>query len=410
MSKLIDKNESTYINIFYIFITIAVLFGLSPLLVSIFIISLFILTGISEDKVALLIIILFSFSLSWLSSLKIPEGDLKTYISIYKQAASNNYLSFLLIEKKDSLFYSITYYIYYISSGSSQFFIFFWYFFVQMNISIAIWKISKEFKILNSIILCSIALLFLIPEIYSLIGHIIRQFAALAVVLLAMSFYITKASNLKVFLILLVASFLHFSAMIFILLFLLSMYLEKKSNLVIVLLILITFLISFFNWPKYLSGHAEMFSSLVQLNYILSRLDSDLLRDNNGLLTWKSYLLIIFNIIVAYYYHLKVKKNSSSRKLLSFYLSLFLIVLLVSRIPLLYLRFSFYTYGLLGISLSLFLSVIKLKEKRILLSIGILLLSFRFTSGISNSVWSYDFPDNNPWYVSCLDIIMKYNY
>lgn len=283
-------------------------------------------------------------------SVKLPVGDLETYIEQYRYLGSLPGGSFSTFFGKDLFFYGMSKLIYELTYGDVKFFIFFWMFVFYFNINISLYLLMKNGFITYQSFFVSVFLICTSVMLMQLSSHLMRQFLACSFLVLSLILYILNKKNI-LFFVLLLMCFTHFSSSIFALFFF-DKILSKKISLVSFLLILVsTVIVSQINFLSFFSS-VLVEDSNIYTTHIVGSADGV---QNDGEVPFKVYLLSVIAIAMLYYL-VYLKNKIELYPLFNLTFILFVWFNLFIKVPLLWLRYSFYLYPFFFLIFSLLMS------------------------------------------------------
>lgn len=290
----------------------ALLFIFSPIISILFlyITSTRTRTRTKNAKNHLSILVFFlSFYLGLLNSTKEPISDLKNYISIFilhkdlsfLDIFSNNLFNF------EPLFLIFTYVLSQISLSHESVFIFtttfVGYYFIGISIIIICEKENLKPKDASILII----IFFLLPPLFNISAHLIRQFIASSIILLFIALFLkTKKRNWSIFI---AALTTHSSTLIFSLLFLPK---NKRYNSILSALLYSSIVLLSFLILISLSNHLTNFPVIGRLVNILNRHQSEIYEAGINFNTLPLFLSI--SLIAVLIYILTTKRLDKSRE------------------------------------------------------------------------------------------------
>ena len=179
--------------------------------------------GACVGIIAALVLFLFFINLS-----KAEESDLAHYASVLRSAKQMQYATFLDGFSRDYLFYSIVFALATIPGVTASFSIMLLPLAAYILLCVAIINLSRKRSLSARVYLPICVGMIVFPQLFSLSGHLVRQFLAAALVTCALS--IVNDRRVGGFLLVVVASLIHISAAAFVASFLLALILKSRFN------------------------------------------------------------------------------------------------------------------------------------------------------------------------------------
>lgn len=329
--------------------------------------------------------------LGYLNTLKLPESDLINYIEYFNNASRLDYVSYLLIEDKEYIFFTFIYILNKLLFANTPFFLITFTSICYGLILSSIYRLCKFWNInFEGFFLATICALFF-PNIFSLSAHLMRQFFAASII----CFYVVNIILLKnkylIIILIITAGLIHTSAFFF--LYILLFYGKKYEYSII--LKKITFLILFF---LTIALFQNVLISLPIIGYGFHRF----FNKENAI--WETerlnflQIFIQFFILVCSYFGLKIYYL----KFKNIYILFIWILILSVFIFLNYYnteiaaRFTFYIYFIFPFIHIFIYNLIKIDSKKASV-INLLMLQFYifwFVYKLINGVWIYSNLEN----------------
>ena len=283
--------------------------------------------------------------ISLVASIRFPVKDLAHYIDDFHEYGSYSFISFYDSVYKDHLFYYVSKLLFELGLTSDQGFTFFWAFVFYGLIIRSLYLFFKNNFLDKQQLIIVVLFLILSVEYLVLSTHLMRQFAASALlVYFVTSVMIQRRSSMS----LVGVGFLHFSTFVFVL-----MYPILKNKLTIrsfLVLGVFGFLIFGINLEA-----IGVFSLLgvPTLDLIINRvLEAGIVGTDNGDVSLKMYFISSIFLMVMFYL-IYFQNRYKYILIFNYMLFSFLIVIFTSDIPLLTLRFSFYQYPFYVLALAI---------------------------------------------------------
>lgn len=359
-------------------------FILNPML-GILICLLFIGTRKNKKQFVNLLIVFLSAFLGLINMTKTLESDLHDYYTFYESAQIYDFVEYLGLFGKEPLYYTINYLSKNLFDFSFSTFIFlvtgFSYFVFLKTIN----SISRSVKnnLTTSVLLLFSGIFFF--ELFSLSAHVVRQFLACMIILYFITLRIIE--NKTNYFLLISAILIHSTSLIF-LPFLFIPGLGKKLKWIYLIILIGGVSTLFIIINKYAAFFGN--TSIESINYIAGRVSSKELKDAIE----PSIIADIFNIIclcsILIRIYIYSEKSQNHLRLLNILLLFIIFVLSVRNQPLLYYRFTMYTYAILLILLPFLLNIFRQRFlSNLASSLILILLIIRFSTKFNNSVWTY---------------------
>ena len=370
-----------------LFFSLVILFLVSPILCG-FVSVILLFTYKNNYKCQAICLFFLSLLLGVLNSLKVPESDLLNYVTLFELVPDFNFYTYLVISGKEFVFNLLNYPLYYLTAGSFPIYLGIFTSVSYFILFYSILKMHKAVKLSNSAFLMSMGVAFLFPQLFSLSGHLLRQFLAGSLTCLFLVDYFFY--NKKGYFIILSAILIHTSSILFIIVitpFFRFNFFSLK-NLKYTFSYGILFLLLFYLTSKF---------EIPVLSYLIERASTTTKNDQFSSLSLVNFLLLGFNVGVTYLASLKMnmKANRSSiHSLFIINLVLLLFVLINFNNVEIALRFSFYGHFLFPITFYYVMNVFfssRLNEINLILMLFILFLFlFFFLFKIFYGYWTYN--------------------
>jgi EpsG family len=270
---------------------------------------------------------------------KTPLSDLLIYYDTYNELWLNDLGNITKTVNADFFFYYISAILAKISGGQQQLFVLFWstvtYFSYFLALSLFARSLSNyRKKILVGIVFYSV----FFGLNFSLSGHLVRQFAAVALLMYAIVLYSLEKRRYQLIFVLAVLS--HFSTLIFVLGFYLGKINKTKCSWILSILFGCSLLIGFFNLLDLIAplfGNSKEFFLLQEVSnkatFYVNKMDGEVsLRELLGMI-----------LLTALAFNIYIKDNSLGLKRFTIFFFLLIIFLVLMRgNDLLLLRYSYY--------------------------------------------------------------------
>lgn len=183
--------------------------------ISIFLFALILFSQYNSGKrIFYTFFFLLALYLGMINSTKVPESDLINYIDSYRNVKDSSFINYILIAGKEPAFFILNYIIFNLTGGSISLYLIIITSFSYFLFFIAIYKYFKAIKNNQHAIIFAILMAAFFPQLFSLSAHVMRQFLAASVVTYAIVqkiFY-----NKRVWPLLLLAVFIHSTAIFFV--------------------------------------------------------------------------------------------------------------------------------------------------------------------------------------------------
>ena len=318
---------------------------------------------------------------------KTPLSDLYIYYQTYNELWSKDLVNLTDTVTADFFFYLVSAILAKISGGQQQLFVLFWstttYFTYFLTLRLAVQRAPDyNKKILIGVVFYSLC----IGLSFSLSGHLVRQFAAVSLLLYSVILYSHNERSYWFFFGLAVLS--HFSTAIFVLYFFIGKMDKKNRTTIVIILFVISLIVGTFNLLNLLAPLVGSSNDLFLLHEI-SQKAAFYAEKMDGEVRTRELVGILLCSMLA----LKLYVYSKSRVIEKFLISYFLliIILLFTRgNDLLLLRYSFYYDLFAGFVLLFFASEHwELFYVRSFFYIIVLTAPIRFMRVISDGAWTY---------------------
>ncbi|MCH7414627.1 EpsG family protein [Belliella sp. R4-6] len=307
--------------------------------------------------------------LSFINTLKVPESDLINYVDDFNSIFDYGFIEYLILKGKEPLFYASNYIIFHLSNGSEFFFIFIYSFISYIFILNSLCLLQKLMKFDDYFLFFGLLILMLFPNLFSISAHLIRQFLASSMILLALMRYV--AIKKSPFVLLVAASLTHSTSLVFFLMYLPLMSKEIKVKNYFNLLLIVFIIYMLFN--IFFDKIIALFSSVPFVNYIILRMANKGQGIELESIGYLGLLLFLLNILL-FLVVLKRYKYNGLNLIFNLILFLTVFVLLNYQNTELALRFGFYLYFFFPISLYLFVGTVSFFNKKLLFNISLLFI------------------------------------
>lgn len=364
-----------------------VILFLSPILCGI--LSLyFIIVKYQNNFDTILAFVFLGLSFGCINVLKVPESDLLNYIEFYINAGKYDFINYLKIEDKEYLFFSLNYFSYYVLGGSFHIYLIIFtalcYFLLFYSVRI----LDKHLKFGKESYFLAIIVIVLFPNIFSISAHLMRQFLAASLLIVFLIKNIFEGDK-KSILFLVLSCLIHSSALLFIII-LLPFFNKRMSN-----TYMFIFLILSLGFGLILGRFSSLFEGVPVLGYGIQRFTE---RDNVHVTENLGYLTILLQGITVFLFYFGIKKyklNNFSRLYKLLYITLFLIIFILSNYQNTQMasRFNFYIYFLFPISIYFLYSILNIREKKSKNFFNLSLISlflFWFCFKLNYGTWKYE--------------------
>ncbi len=318
---------------------------------------------------------------------KMPTSDLLIYYSTYIQLWQNDVSMFTEIIHTDWFFYIISMGLSKVSDGNQQLFVLFWNIAIYFIYFIALDFFSRYLEKYNKKVVVGIVFYSLLIGLsFNLSGHLVRQFFAITLLMLAIVLY--EKNNIKSYLIFLLSFTSHFSTIIFVIGLFMQKINSQRIKFVVGLLLLGTFILGFYNLLDFIAPlfgkHSDV--SLIQEVSQKAELYID---QNDGEIGIRQVVGIVSLSLFAGYLYLKNSTDYLKRFLL-FYFVLIVILMATRNNNLLLLRYSFYFDFFANFLLIIFFTKYwNFLFSRLIFYVLIITAPIRFLRIINEGLWKY---------------------
>ncbi len=328
---------------------------------------------------------LVSLYLGFINSTKIPESDLITYKYQFLDAGTEPFIKYIFSYGKEPVFYAINYLVYHLTSGNFELYLIFLTFISYQFLFVSIYIYYRKIGSSDNLILFSIALAALFPELFSLSAHLLRQFLATSLLI----YYIVNLIFLKknYWPILIISIFTHTTVLFFVP-FIFIPYFKAKIKLRHFLGLLPVFVLLKLFFNRIVSVAATSPELPQFIRYGFERADTKTIA-NLGELPAIAYLMVIVLFLISLYF-IYIYKNTNDQivQFLNIFLILMVFVLFNSGNSEICVRYFFFIYFFFPFIFTLPFRFNRPEYRltRYPIMIGLL---FLFFNQISNGVWVY---------------------
>lgn len=407
ISSISRTNKST--TIFTLLLHLALFFTwiASPVL-SIVPIFLYLFFFSQSKTVQIFYFFLLATVPALINTTKTPVSDLLEYYLLYKSLYFTHVSQFFDEIQRDQFFYFVSMILSKGSNATNQVFIFFWttltYFFTFLSLSIfATYLENYNKKVLVGIVFFTL----LVGITFTISGHIVRQYAAAAFLLLGIVLLINK--NKTSFFLIFSAFFSHWSTFLYAGAFMLDRFKITHTNKVILIIVISTFIIGSSNILNLLTpyltvlqmGNSNEMSIMAEraINY------ADYVGD--GSLGFRQLLLLIVSSIIALYLYIVVS-NEKVKHMLFFIIFTLSIIMLVRNNPLLFLRYAMFLEFFFSFLLLIVLTKYwHIQYVRLFFYTGLFIAPIKFIRSLQGSNWTFVSNDYTILFNTVFDM---YNY
>jgi hypothetical protein len=360
---------------------VLLLFVLQPFLTLLLMVFLGLTKELTSRKFVYLIAFMGSCYLGLINTTKLPDSDLLNYLDWYRVAQNLHLVDYLTINPREPLYFISLYGIANLPFSSPQLFIFFSTLVSYFIFLIAIIRTSIHLGLREKLIIGLIILFLFFAPLFSLSAHLMRQFLAGTIIVLFFSEYII--SGKRKWLILLSAVLVHYSSIIFIPIVFLKKIRMFSSSISLVLCISALALMYFIS-----KGTAHLFNNIPVLGFVLDRISAE---DGAelGALSLQAILMALISAFISFLNIRCIRRPYASHELWVINLSVIAIVVIAlfaniqTQLSEIALRFFFYIYFLLGLSLPIYMASRKSSARflPVILLIEILFFAYKLQFG-----------------------------
>ena len=364
---------------------VLLLFVLQPFLTLFLMVFLGLTKELASRKFVYLIAFLGSCYLGLINTTKLPDSDLLNFLDWYRIAQNLHLVDYLILKSREPLYFISLYGIANIPFSSPQLFIFFSTLVSYFIFLIAIIRASIHLGLREKLIIGLIILFLFFAPLFSLSAHLMRQFLAGTIIVLFFSEYII--SGKRKWLILLSAVLVHYSSIIFVPIVFLKKIRMFSSSISIVLSL--SGLALMYSIAKVTS---PLFAKIPVLGFVFDRIAAQ----DGAELGALSLPTISFTFISAFMSFLNmryIRRPIASNGLWAINMSVIAIAVIAllaniqTQLSEIALRFFFYIYFLLGLSLPIYMASRKSSARflPVILLIEILFFAYKLQFG----EWAY---------------------
>ena len=332
-------------------------------------------------------VFLGSFFLSMINISKLPESDLLNYIEAFETAKDITLNEFLIINTREPLYYFLLYVSSHFLNFNETLFVFLSTLLPYLIFFSALIKLSDFLELDANLTIALITCLIFFPQLFSISGHLLRQFAASSLVIYLLVSLQISGKRKPIYA--LSAFFIHFSSIIIICL----SYIKKTkmfTNSLLYFLYLLFFIISI----QILIAISAFLEEIPVFGIIFGRINNleGAKLESFNLLNYIFIALLLFMAIFNLYFE-KKKNLHDSWVINNIGISISAMVFIFSLIPELSelaIRIFFYLYFLISIILFYFITYIKkYKFVREAMQILAMLMMIAFFYSLEYGVWTY---------------------
>lgn len=376
----------------YVLKLLVVAFFLPPMLSLLYAIYAFWKGRRNDMKPYLTLFVIFASYMAVMNAGKMPTSDQSNYWAVYMQIpkegllwAMNHIYGFRDATNGKEFMNGIYNYVgYYLTGGCYGLYIYINTFLMYMPFYYCIYKMFEGQKNAKAAVLCGVLCLSFFNQFFLLTVHLQRQFIAYSIIIYLMTL---KASTGKTnILLILVAFFTHTTTILFVPFLYLDLFYKRMSPqrmlIIGVLVVGALFVLS------HSVGSDDLNEETNALNYSLQRIKNAGEDD----VKFKPLEFLLFNIpmvFIALTRMFRKKQRPIEYVVYNTYILLFFFVMSMTGNELVQYRYSFFTYGYLGMIMPMFCF-----EKRKITSVFYPFVSLvfvaRFYLTFDNTSWTYD--------------------
>ncbi|WP_299708107.1 EpsG family protein [uncultured Pontibacter sp.] len=335
--------------------------------------------------------VLMSLLIGIINSGKVLDSDFLNYYDSFINVENMTFIEYIYSMNKEPFFFLYNYIAYYLFFGNFDIYIVATTTIGYTFMCHALIRCHSLLKSSNVYLFIAIFILFLFPNIFSLSAHLIRQFLAMSILLILTVEFVFYAKNKYSYFI--SSMLIHTSSVIFGLIYIIKITNGARFKLYIAIVITFLIITIFIKFPLILGN---LSFNNVFLDYGITRLQNiDKQFVDLESLNISSYIMFIFIVVIFYIFWKEYSINIKNSYIL-FFISIVLLFFIAinhgnTEISL---RFSFYFYSLLPLSIYLFLSLVDIKIVRLypLMSFSIIFLFLLpwFLYKLLNGAWVYN--------------------
>jgi hypothetical protein len=270
---------------------------------------------------------------------KMPSSDLLQYYFMYMNLWTTDFSDFFDNVHSDWFFYIISMGLSRVADGNQQIFVLFWTIATYFIYFITLEVFAKNLESYNKKVVVGIVFYSLLIGLsFSLSGHLVRQFFAVTLLMLAIVLYAKK--NKKSYILFLISFLSHISTVIFTFALLIGKIRPQRIGLMIGLLLFGTFILGFYNLLDIVVPLLANQSDVSLIQEVSQKAEIYIDKNDGEIGIRQVAEIILLSFFAGYLYF----KNSSSyiKIFLLFYFVLIAILMATRNNNLLLLRYSFY--------------------------------------------------------------------
>lgn len=326
---------------------------------------------------------------------RVAESDLEVYYSVFTRFNANDLASVFDYSAIDLFFYYTTFFVAKLANGYTPIFSLFWSTFTYFTISIALFEFNKVLSPgKKSAVIAIIFYTIFVGIEFSLADHLVRQYVALSLSMLAIA---KLCQGKKSYIIYFVLAFMsHYSTIVFLPLILISLLKKKTATILMISLAVLFFLVGRTNLLDYLplsqsDSQSAAVATIVDKASVYANFEFESL-STRRIIEESLYVLIC----VYLFFKINATKDGSKSgtdnkgvyRFFVIFISFAIYILLIRNNNLLLLRYFFYFYFL-----STFLLLILFRGKNyfafLFMLFAVVTTPYRFLTSIVTGGFKY---------------------
>lgn len=333
--------------------------------------------------------ILASLALGIVNAGKIVESDLVNYKNWFNEVPNYSFYEYILHQGKEPLFFGLNYILYMLTLGNFGVYLISFTSLSYAIMAYSLIRVHTFFGAPSVALTCSMIVLFLFPNLFSLSAHLMRQFLAGAIItLFCVEFVFYRKRS---FLLFLSAVLIHTTSLIFGAVYLLNLARRNRFFMYMAVAFVLALVLLLINYPIILN-----FISLDSdfLAYSLQRLDN--LENSTvdlGRLSLLMYAIMVV-VVLSFYTVINYGSKNDVSVLIGLFLLLALFVFISRDNSEVAVRFSFYFYSFLPMATYFLIAslppAVVLKHRVAMVSVSFISLASYFGLKLVDGVWTYE--------------------
>lgn len=346
-----------------------------------------------------ILFVLLAVTLALLNYTRTPTSDLAEYYLLFDSLNGTNIIDFFTYVRIDFLFYFFSMLIVKLF-GNVNSVLLFWTFFSYFIYFKSLQRLNSRYAVnSNKILILVIFFSFTLGLLFNHSSHLVRQFAALSLMIYSIVLADLKDKNAKWYFI--ASGLIHFSTLVFLPLLFIKNDNKKLNVLIITLLLIILFFIGNYNILLILSDLFKE-TSYIFLSEIMIRINMYIFKNDGNIMLGAYVKMCLFALLSFILYLYSNKYNFIS---ISF-IYLIMLLLLFRNTDLVLIRYFFYAQFYYGIFIFIFLKEVNNKFLNRSFLLYALYGIMKFFFNIQNSGWKYIANDFSLLYLNIFDYLL----